>query len=60
MTTLIAFLVNVLIVNVLIATAKTIAAVLTSAASMAAEAVHSWTDAATRCPCSSRTAAGSG
>ena len=39
-TVLIAFL-----VNILIATAKTIAAVLTSSASMVAEAVHSWADA---------------
>lgn len=39
-TVLIAFL-----VNILIATAKTVAAVLTSSASMVAEAVHSWADA---------------
>lgn len=40
MTVLIAFL-----VNILIATSKTVAAVLTSSASMVAEAVHSWADA---------------
>lgn len=40
MTVLIAFL-----ANVLVATAKTVAAILTSSASMVAEAAHSWADA---------------